>query len=134
MVSPTAAAPIVPAASPQACLDRLKHALLNLSEVTADVERLEASPSNNLTSGETAAIGFLREEVLTSIKERLNDLHEASPSLVRMARGESPSHREADRAFLCNITGKLDALEYVTRVLLGLAAFAATQSCERVAN
>jgi hypothetical protein len=122
-------APAAVTLTPQLVLDRLKHTILNVSEAVADIERLDAAPSpDSLSPGETAAVVLLRGELLTSIKERLSELQEASPSLARMARGEIPSHREVDRAFLTSVTSKLDALEAATGTLLGLAAFGATQS------
>jgi hypothetical protein len=85
---------------------------------------------NVITPGETAAVGLLRGEMLTSIKERLSDLQEAAPMLLRMAEGRAPSHRGVDAVFLRNTVGKLDALENATRGLLGLAAYAVMQSLD----
>jgi hypothetical protein len=111
-------APAAVPLSPEQCLDRVRQTILRASSEVDALTNLEQYTSLKLNRVEL----LLRDDLITFVEERLTELCEVLPDLLRLVRS---LHLSAiDACFVTNVIGKCDACEAAVRTLASVNEFA----------
>jgi len=117
-------APAAVPLSPQQAIDRVKQTICRVSSNVESLANLEQRASSKLNRIEI----LLREWLIGFVENRLRDLDEVVPDLLRLSvasgQGGSPDLSPVDECLVRNVIGKCQVVEGAVRMLANLNQFA----------